>query len=502
MKYMKVLLLALLVSAPALAVTGGDNPFTPYTQTNAISVSNVASTGIQPSTAGNCTQYKLENAGTVDMWVAFGTTSGNAAQIPTAGVPKASTLVKAGATTVVTQIPSAFISAIQASSTGTLYVSCGTGLATGVAGGSAAGSGAAATQVQGTAADGAAAVGNPVQAGGVDGSGNAQSILTGTDGRLAVNESQINSVTVSTGTGVMGTGVQRVAIASDNDPVTVKQATAANLNAQVQGSTASGSPIVDKPLAVGGSDGTNVRTIKTFTDGTLLGASAGVAGADAASNTINTNIDSSSNPMRFFVRPELYNGSTADRQRSAGIGNGVAATGIAAATPYGEFLTNANQPAITTGQYTALMTDAAGNLRIAPQRPTATDIVPNSASVTATTGTTALTTIAAARTWSGQVCISVYGTKAATATGDGSVLGTVLSVGTNVAPAAGTYFEVDTGIGANAATGTVGTQGSNANCIPWTQTSPAGNSTTINYVTTCTNTTTCRISVSAYGIQQ
>lgn len=48
-----------------------------------------------------------------------------------------------------------------------------------------------------------------------------------------VNNTQINGVTVAVGTGVMGTGVQRVAISSDNDPLIVKQATAANFNAQV-----------------------------------------------------------------------------------------------------------------------------------------------------------------------------------------------------------------------------------------------------------------------------
>lgn len=45
--------------------------------------------------------------------------------------------------------------------------------------------GTSASQVQGTAADGAAAVGSPVQVGGKDGSGNAQALLTGTDGALA-----------------------------------------------------------------------------------------------------------------------------------------------------------------------------------------------------------------------------------------------------------------------------------------------------------------------------
>lgn len=49
------------------------------------------------------------------------------------------------------------------------------------------GTGASAQQMQGTAADGATAVGNPVQVGGKDGSGNIQSILTGTDGSVTIN---------------------------------------------------------------------------------------------------------------------------------------------------------------------------------------------------------------------------------------------------------------------------------------------------------------------------
>ena len=46
-----------------------------------------------------------------------------------------------------------------------------------------------------------------------------------------INNKQVNGIAVSTGTGIMGTGVQRVAIASDNDPITVKQATGTNLHA-------------------------------------------------------------------------------------------------------------------------------------------------------------------------------------------------------------------------------------------------------------------------------
>jgi hypothetical protein len=47
--------------------------------------------------------------------------------------------------------------------------------------------GASAIEVQGTAADGASVAGDPVQVGGKDGSGNAQTLLTDTDGHLQVD---------------------------------------------------------------------------------------------------------------------------------------------------------------------------------------------------------------------------------------------------------------------------------------------------------------------------
>lgn len=135
-----------------------------------------------------------------------------------------------------------------------------------------------------------------------------------------------------------------VAISSDQSSIPVK------------GATASGSPIVDPPVPIGGSDGTNVRTIRTATDGTLLGASGAIAGTDASSNTITTNVDSAGTALRFFVRPELYNGASADRQKSAGVGNNVAATGLAASSPYVQY--NASLPSLTTGNYAAAQADS------------------------------------------------------------------------------------------------------------------------------------------------
>lgn len=77
--------------------------------------------------------------------------------------------------------------------------------------------GAAATQVQGTADDGAAEVGNPVQIGGVDAGGLLQAILVGTDGRFDVNVGQVAGTTTATNAGVLGAGVLRMTIATDDE---------------------------------------------------------------------------------------------------------------------------------------------------------------------------------------------------------------------------------------------------------------------------------------------
>lgn len=60
-------------------------------------------------------------------------------------------------------------------------------------------------------------------------------VTTTPPSNASTNIAQINGVTPLMGTGIMGTGSPRVTIASDNDPLTVKQATAGNLNATVVG---------------------------------------------------------------------------------------------------------------------------------------------------------------------------------------------------------------------------------------------------------------------------
>lgn len=620
--------LALLLPLTAAAVETG-NPFRASGNMHVINVSNVASTAEQLSAFSSdatCTQYLLTNTGTVDAWVVLAQTAAlaGAVTIPSAGSPAAAILVRAGTTKTVAGPSQAYITTKTAASTTTLNATCGQGNTeahTNVVT-SSAGTGASANQTQGNGADGAAAVGNAVRIAGTDGSGNTQDVLTGTDGRLAENLSQVAGTTVDTNSGSKSAGTIRVVLATDQPALTnkllvtpdansavnvaqvagtaasvnngttdagtqrvtlssdstgqVKLATGANTigaltanqsvnTAQINGTTVNvntgavgagsqrvavgtdANTIAGSAPGTAGAASTNVVTTQNIASGVgadssgrgiVVGAAAiGAAqagapvligGRDSSGNVQSLGMDSAGTlatagsfgssdtgatvtgglyrgngtflPLATY--PYAYNGTNFSRQRTAEIGNSVAATGLLAATPYGEYLTNANQFALATGQYGALQFDPAGNLRIAPQRPATGDILTNSATVTATTGTTALSTVPAGRTAVGDVCVSVSGSKAAAATGNGEVLGTVLSAGTSVTPAAGTYFEVDTAMGANAATGTTGTNGSDSNCTKWTQTSPAGNSTTINYVTTCTSTTACRISVSFNGTLQ
>ena len=62
------------------------------------------------------------------------------------------------------------------------------------------------------------------------------------------------------------------------------------------------------------------------------------------------------------IIPLIYNGTSWDRTRSAGIGNNVATTGIAASGAYGQF--NSSLPTITSGNMTALQTDSSGRLLV------------------------------------------------------------------------------------------------------------------------------------------
>jgi hypothetical protein len=103
----------------------------------------------------------------------------------------------------------------------------------------------------------------------------------------SVNVSQVNGITTLTGTGATGTGAQRVTVAVDSATVAgsaslpagtnvighviedsgsttaATQATASNLNAQVQGPAASGAAKSGNPLQVGGVFNTTPPTVTT-----------------------------------------------------------------------------------------------------------------------------------------------------------------------------------------------------------------------------------------------
>lgn len=102
-------------------------------------------------------------------------------------------------------------------------------------------------------------------------------VRTQTAGDIANNTAQINGVTVSMGSGVMGTGVQRVAIASDNDALSVKQATAANLNAAVVG-TKTNNNAVPGATNVGALPAVANAAAPTQTEGNMVALRTNLAG--------------------------------------------------------------------------------------------------------------------------------------------------------------------------------------------------------------------------------
>lgn len=420
--------------------------YRPAGESNLVAITSTASVPLQVtpfSSDALCTQVTVRNTGSVDFWVEAASSSAAAVpDIPAAGNPGTSTLVRAGSEVDLSTANKPYVSAKTASGSSTLIATCSTGVSRGVGNGQVTIAGASGSiSEEGEVADGASAAStNPVIVGGVDGSGNAQSVLTDTSGNVqAVGTTAVDSP-------VAGAPVQVGGRASSTQPTVVT-----NGDVQLPWLNRSGAQVI------AAWDGAATQAVLVDTSGRPIIVGAAAAGAAAAGNPL--------------------------------LGGGV-------------YTGNAGQPAVTTGQASNLQTDPAGNLRTAPQRPTATDILVGYATVTATTGTTTLATITAGRTWVGTLCASVDGNKAAAQTGNGLVNATFLTTGTNVVPAAGTYFGVSASIGANAATGVTGTQGSNQGCTPWTQVSPAGNTTTINYVTTCTNTTACAVHVSAIGVMQ
>lgn len=142
----KVIASLLLIFGFCMQTMASDvSPYSAASQTSVIAVTNAASTAIQitpnnPSFNG-CLQYEVQNAGSTDAWVTFGTNNATTVVIPLGGSPTGAELIKAQTKQSLTEFSNAWISAITASGTTTLYVSCGTGAVYGlttVAGSSAA----------------------------------------------------------------------------------------------------------------------------------------------------------------------------------------------------------------------------------------------------------------------------------------------------------------------------------------------------------------------------
>ena len=117
--------------------------------------------------------------------------------------------------------------------------------------------------------------------------------------------------------------------------VFVRQTTASNLNATVVGAAASGAAVVGNPVLVAGKDTSgNVQPIAVSTTG-IIEAQQGNSSDGASAANLSCFPNSSGGPnCPLQVGPYFYNGTTWDRARGAGIGNAVAATGIAAAAAY------------------------------------------------------------------------------------------------------------------------------------------------------------------------
>src|SRR5579864_26270 len=204
------------------------------------------------------------------------------------------------------------------------------------------------------------------------------------------------------------------------------------------GAAASGAAAAGNPVLVGGtaiSTGHAKTIAVSETRGMLVVVCNDSAAIDALAN----------NQVGFFYNVNdaltavltgglVFNGASWDRQRSATIGNAVAATGIAAHASYGEYLSTA--PAPTTGQYSALQTDNAGSLFVKNTRRSQT--AAQGTTITTTTTATAVTATPAASTFAdlSQLIITVT-----------PIAGTAIAFTATLSDGTNTYiYDLDTGV--------------------------------------------------------
>jgi len=167
------------------------------------------------------------------------------------------------------------------------------------------------------------------------------------------------------------------------------------------GAAATGAAVAGNPVLVAGK-GTDGNAYPVILDtpgnggGLRIAPVPGISLIDSLSNSNTSYVLAGGSNLAYACVPAIFNGTTWDRQRSAGIGNAVASTGIAAAAAYGEYLSTA--PAPTTGKYSALQTDDAGSLFVKNTRRSQTaaqgTTITNSAAATAVTATPAAATFA------------------------------------------------------------------------------------------------------------
>lgn len=156
-------------------------------------------------------------------------------------------------------------------------------------------------------------------------------------GTQDVNLKQVGGVTVATGSGVMSTGTQRVAIASDNDAISVKQGTATNLKAQAevyQGGTAVGAAA---PLQVSlANTGANSNKLLVTPDSVALPANQSVNVNQVGGTAISVNSGTKDNGTQRMViatdQPNLTTPLNVNNAQVNGVtvstGSGVMGTGV------------------------------------------------------------------------------------------------------------------------------------------------------------------------------
>jgi hypothetical protein len=157
---------------------------------------------------------------------------------------------------------------------------------------------------------------------------------------------------------------------TEGDQVLLSEDLSGHLRVVATGAAATGAAVVGNPVLVAG------KVIATgFAQPLAVDGLGGVYVSglqttigDAVSNTVDLQLDDNQNILRQATLPYIFNGTTWDRARSAGVfaGSGVASTGIAATVPAGQY--SGSAPPVSFGQYIPLQTDYAGSLFVKPIR--------------------------------------------------------------------------------------------------------------------------------------